>query len=101
MSGLIRNIVLALGLALIAWLGYGLFVADEGELVVEDRQITTLRQDAQILLTHLRQLQSIDLSGAVFTDPRFQSLVDMRQEIVDEPIGRDNPFLPAEAEAVE
>ncbi len=101
MSGLIRNIVLALGLALIAWLGYSLFVKDEEELVVVDTQISTLRQDAQVLLVHLRQLQSIDLSGKIFTDPRFQSLVDMRQEILDEPIGRDNPFLPLTEEVGE
>ncbi len=95
MSGLIRNIVLALGLALIAWLGYSVFIKDTSELITtSDDRVTALRHDAQVLLVNLRQLQSIDLSGKIFTDARFQSLVDMRQEVVDEPIGRINPFIP-------
>lgn len=101
MSGLIRNIILALGLALIAWLGYKVFLGDVEEIVAVDVEMDTLQRDAQTLLVNLRQVQSINLSGSIFSDPRFQSLVDVRQEITDEPIGRDNPFMPTDTEAAE
>lgn len=48
----------------------------------------------QDLIALLLELRSIRLDTAVFEDPSFQSLKDFGQEIVSEPIGKNNPFAP-------
>jgi len=94
MSSLLRNILFACGLALILWFGYQ-YLKDSADLVrVEGVENTKVAREAQELLAKLRQVQAITISGALFEDPKFISLVDFRKQIVDEPIGRENPFLP-------
>ena len=39
-------------------------------------------------------VSSIDLSGTIFTEAAFTSLQDFSTPIVDEPVGRPNPFAP-------
>lgn len=59
---------------------------------------TTDTQDAQLIST-LSQLQSVSLSGAIFSDPGFLSLQDFTTQIVSTPIGRPDPFAPVSASA--
>ena len=47
----------------------------------------------------LLQLRADTLSGTIFTDPVFMSLMDHGQEIKQEPVGRPNPFAPLEGSA--
>lgn len=49
---------------------------------------------SQELLVTLSNLRSIDLSGAIFSDPVFVSLTDFGVTIPLEPVGRRNPFAP-------
>lgn len=46
------------------------------------------------LLTLLLDVRSIKLNGSVFTNEVFKSLEDFGQDIVPEPVGRENPFAP-------
>ena len=46
------------------------------------------------LLGTLAELRAIRLDGQIFSNPAFTSLRDFGQEIISEPIGRDNPFAP-------
>ena len=96
MSPLLRNLALALVLALIAWLGYVVFLKDDEEVVstANSGVINEAVRDGQEFLMRLQQMRSIELEGAVLNDPRFKSLIDLRQDLVAEPVGRDNPFLP-------
>lgn len=48
----------------------------------------------QELIALLLELRSIRLDLSLFDDPAFQSLSDFSQELVSEPVGRPNPFLP-------
>lgn len=96
MSALLKNILFALALAFILWLGYKLFFAtDTTSLTTQNVEvITEASQDTQQFLRTLQQLRNITLNEALFNDPRFQSLEDHRQVIVPELTGRQNPFAP-------
>lgn len=43
----------------------------------------------------LLQLRAITLSGTIFSDPAFQALQDFGTQVIQEPVGRPNPFAPA------
>lgn len=95
MSPLLKNLLIALGLAVLVWLGYILFVKGSDDLVTSTNGIENdAVRDGQELLVLLQQVRSVNLKGEVLEDARFQSLVDFRQDIVDEPKGRTNPFAP-------
>lgn len=96
MSSLLKNILFALALAFILWLGYKIFFAeDEPSLSAQNATVVTeaLRETQKFLRT-LQQLRSIGFNEEIFNDARFQSFVDYRQPIVPEPVGRQNPFAP-------
>lgn len=48
------------------------------------------------LVGTLLQLRTVSLTGTVFADPAFQTLQDFGTQIVPEPVGRPNPFTPAQ-----
>lgn len=94
MSPLIRNLAFAFGLALILWLGYMLFFRESDELVTTEGSTSAVALEGQAFLKTLSEVQAIQLNGEILDDPRFEILVDLRQDVVDEPVGRKNPFLP-------
>lgn len=54
---------------------------------------TAENADQQLIGT-LLALRAVTLSGTIFTDPAFTTLVDHGTTIVPEPVGRENPFAP-------
>lgn len=100
MSPLIKNLLFALGLAVIVWLGYTVFIKDsDPSLTASNAAVTNQAvQDAQEFLVRLQQLREIELDNSLFSDPRFDSLIDHRQAIKNEPVGRSNPFDPPSGE---
>lgn len=98
MSGLLKNLFFALGLALILWLGYVVFFAESDEnLEVENAaQRSEAARDTQDFLVLINQLEEIDFETTLFGDPVFDSLIDYRKQIESEPVGRANPFAPVE-----
>jgi hypothetical protein len=48
----------------------------------------------QELRQSLQTLRTIKLDAAIFTDPIYLSLQDFSTQIVDEPVGRTDPFAP-------
>lgn len=48
----------------------------------------------QNLVATLLQLRAVTLSGTIFQDPAFTSLLDFSTTIVPEPVGRPDPFAP-------
>lgn len=38
------------------------------------------------------ELDTVTFDGAIFTDPRFLSLKDIHTNVVEEPVGRRDPF---------
>jgi hypothetical protein len=96
MSGLLKNLLFALGLALILWLGYVLFFQDDGTNQVNNAVNTQAALETEEFLIRLQSLRSIDIDDAIFDDVRFSSLVNFKTDIGDEPTGRRNPFAPVE-----
>ncbi len=96
MSPLLRNLLFAFGLALILWLGYTVFFRESGELVTVEGGVSDVAVQGQEFLTTLTEVRAISLNGAVLNDPRFESLVDQRQDVTPEDVGRQNPFLPVD-----
>lgn len=96
MSAFLKNILFALALALILWLGYRVFFGGEdAPLTAQNAMvISEASRDTEEFLRTLQQLRGIQLNGELFADTRFQSLHDYRQPIVAESVGRSNPFAP-------
>jgi hypothetical protein len=94
MTPLLKNLLLALGLAVIGWLGYYLFLGEQDDVIVTDQATTEAIQRGQELLVLFQQVESITFNGGVLEDVRFTSLIDLHQTIESEPVGRSNPFAP-------
>lgn len=96
MSPLIKNLLIATIAAVALWFGYQTFIASDDALLVADNAAATsaAARDAQEFLIRLQQLNAIEFDRSIFDDPRFRSLVDLRQVVLDEPVGRTNPFAP-------
>jgi hypothetical protein len=94
MSNLLKNLLIALGLAVILFIGYTIFVKDDGSAVSTFSQEAEL--ESQSLLATLGELESLDVEGRIFNDPLFLSLKDFRIDLGNEPSGRANPFAPLE-----
>lgn len=50
--------------------------------------------EGQAILILLNQLEKVELNDAVFSNKVFTNLVSFEKTIREEPIGRENPFLP-------
>ncbi len=54
---------------------------------------------SQELLLALSSLKDLKLDGKLFKDKAFLSLTDYTEDLKDESLGRDNPFLPVGVES--
>jgi hypothetical protein len=94
MSPIIKNVALALTLALIGWIGYLIFIKDDTALISQDPELNAAILDGQQFLMRIQELDQVKLDGKVLADPRFQSLIDLSVEPEPEETGRENPFGP-------
>jgi hypothetical protein len=62
--------------------------------LLNTQDLTTSSEADKDVVETLLQLRSITLSGTIFSDPAFLSLKDNGTQIIPEPTGRPNPFLP-------
>lgn len=90
-----QNILIALVLVVAAFIAYSVFFTgdDSRTLITEDVDPTQAAVE-QELIALLLELRSIRLDLSIFDDAEFQSLTDFSQELVPEPVGRENPFSP-------
>ncbi len=99
MTNLLKNLLIALGLAIVLFVGYVVFMrGDETDESLADRGNNTSVEaglETQELLVTLTELRSLNIDGEIFSDPLFLSLKDFRKDLGEEPTGRANPFLPA------
>ncbi len=87
--------IIVLGILVIATVAYTVMVGerDDSLLVSEGATNTSLVLQNE-LLALLLDIRSIKLDESILSDTVFRSLEDFGQEIVLEPIGRENPFAP-------
>ncbi len=99
MSNLLKNLLFALGLSVLLWLGYVLFVKDTDEFADGEAGVVVSPEaqlEAQEFVARLNELKDMDIDSGVTSEEKFKSLEDFRVTIEDEPKGRRNPFAPVE-----
>ncbi len=97
MNPLLKNILVAVAIVAIAFLGYRFFFSGDAKpagLKFEGAQNETGGQAGRDFLVALADLKNInlDLSSGIFNDRAFSSLKDMSVSLPSEPRGRPNPF---------
>ncbi len=91
-----KNILyLVLGGVIIAGVVWYSFLRDRTpEPLLQTDDLTQINSIDSDVVAVLLQLRAVSLSGTIFSDPVFQSLRDFGSPIVQEPVGRANPFAP-------
>jgi len=95
MSNTAKNLIVVLGLITVAFGGYFMFMQSSATTLSFDTNEEVLRNmqaDSQLFIQRGRQLSVIELDLGFFTDDRFLSLQSYDTPIVEQPVGRDNPF---------
>lgn len=98
MSSLLSNkllvfVVLGILVAAVVWYGFLGGSAPDAPLLTNQDITASGDPDSDVVKT-LLSLQAVSLSGTIFSDPAFMTLKDFGNEIVEEPVGRPNPFAP-------
>lgn len=101
MSNLLKNLLIALFLAALLWLGYVVFLKGEGgqsELLTSSAGTVSAEAalESQRLLAKLQELDGYDVSADIVSGAVFSSFVDFRVDLGSEPSGRPNPFAPVQ-----
>ncbi len=81
-----------LGIILIAALGYYLMTQRSSSNLQGSVPNNQIAAESSTFLRRLNDLKSITLDDSVFSNPRFDALVDFSEPISPEPVGRINPF---------
>jgi hypothetical protein len=99
MESSLKNIVSILAIATCAFLGYYIFVQkDINTLALDGGAVTAeLFVDVQKYIERRAVLDAIAMDTSIFSDERFRSLVGYPTDIVEQPVGRTNPFDEAES----
>lgn len=95
MSSLVQNLFIFLGLVVVLALGYYLYTQNEmSSLSLNNDAISTqVAAESAMFLSRLNELKKIDLDDSLFSDPRFRSLIDNSAPVIEDPVGRPNPFV--------
>lgn len=94
MSSTIQNIIMLLGIILIAALGYYLYTQNDTASLQNGQVNNQAAAETSQFLIRLNELKLIKLEADIFNDPKFHSLVDSSRIVFPVPLGRTNPFSP-------
>lgn len=98
MSGRLQNLIIALGLVVLAYLGYYLY-SNNSDAVLRSDNAAVANQAASEsaeFLRRLNDLKTIELRADIFSDPEFQSLQSNVRPVEELGVGRENPFVSVE-----
>ncbi len=85
-----------LAVVIVLFIGYGMGDKEPTQGLVQKQNAASSSMVEQEILQLLMDVQSIKLDSAIFADPSFVTLRDFSRAIVEEPFGRENPFVPIE-----
>lgn len=86
---------------IVAFAWYSMFYDGEnGGGVLTSQDVSIQRGEDNELIVLLINLRSITLSESLFNDPAFKKLIDFGQQLVPEPMGRQNPFAPVGSDSI-
>ena len=95
MSKTAKNLIVILGLITVAFGGYFMFMQQSATTLSFEANDETLRQmqtNSQLFIQRRQALAEIKLDTSFFSDDRFLSLQSYNTPIIEQPVGRDNPF---------
>lgn len=94
---MMKNGIIILGFILLVAFGYYLFVLSDNGLEIGNRAtVSQAELETQAFLRRLTSLRSIDLQVEVFDRPSFTNRIDYSRPVPVLPVGRENPFVPAQ-----
>lgn len=92
MKSVFTNLLILIGLLVIASLGYYLYSNDVFTEVRQNEQNFQVEARSADFVRRLDELKQIKINTDLFADPRFTSLQDFSTEVPVLPVGRENPF---------
>lgn len=93
MSSSLQNLLILVGIIIVAGLGYYLYTQGEGTSLHNSQVDNQTDINTEQSLSRLRDIQTTSLDGSVFDDPRFTSLISTNNDVIPEPHGKTNPFV--------
>ena len=96
MSNLLKNLLFILGLAVLLFLGYMVFLRDSVTTSTGSLTGATAEEETQALLDKIQRIQTYSADSPIFDNQSFKSLTSFQVDIPEEPTGRSNPFAPVE-----
>lgn len=101
MTPTLKKIIIVILLAIVLFVVYAVFIKKDPTTTTDGSLITSggvLSEDARALGNQISQalvrIEQIKLDKNIFTDAIYKTLVDRSEPIIEEPIGRPNPFAP-------
>ena len=95
MSSGVKNIAIVLGLATVAFAGYYMYTQQAANTLSfdeSDQQLQNMLANSQLFIERRRELSKIDFDTSVLGDSRFVSLRSFNRPVIEQPVGRTNPF---------
>ena len=89
------NLSIVLGLITIAFAGYYLYTQRSASILASspsDQTMQNMLNNTKSFIEYRQLLDKIVLDTQFFEDPKFTSLRSFTTEIIEQPIGRPNPF---------
>ena len=93
MTPRVQNLLVILGIVLIAALGYYLYTQNAATTLVVGTVDNQVAVETGMFLERLNALKEVSFDTSIFTDPRFSALVDFSQPVTSQPVWRQNPFV--------
>jgi len=97
MSNLLKNLIIALCITILAGVGYYFYSrGSQNDAPITQTTTSEATQQVEKILADTQKIASykLDIDSAIFNDRRFISLQDRRTNLADVPTGRSNPFEP-------
>lgn len=95
MSNTAKNLVIVLGLITVAFAGYFMFMQSSATTLsfdANDEVLQNMLTNSQLFIDRRQQLENVALDTSFFSDARFTSLRSFDNPIVEQPVGRSDPF---------
>jgi len=91
-----KHIVIGVAAIVVAGIAYTYFFkgSEEEPLLSSELSSAAALEVGADVLALLRDLQSIQLDESIWSDPAFRGLQDFGRPLIEEPVGRSNPFAP-------
>jgi len=96
MNASLKNILILLVILTFAFAGYYVLVqSDKSQMLFSDNQFVTdeMLANTQLFMERSATLSSVVVDTSVFDDEKFLTYTNFTNQLVTQPVGRENPFI--------